>query len=201
VVSGPTIGVLALQGAFREHRRIFEGLGARARLVRSADEMTGLDGLAIPGGESTAMSRLAVDLGVLEPVRDAVAAGLPAFGTCAGMIMLARRILDGRPDQRTFGGLDITVRRNAFGRQVESFEAPVPMAELGPPDYPGVFIRAPLVEQIGPGVQVWGEVPQAAPPGGTRIVAVRQGSVLATAFHPELTDDDRIHRKFLSMIR
>ncbi len=193
----PTIGVLALQGAFREHRAIFEHLGARTRTVRAAEQLSGLDALAIPGGESTAMSRLAVDLDVLHPVRDAIAAGMPTLGTCAGMIMLADRLLDGRADQRTFGGLDITVRRNAFGRQVESFEAPVEMAELGPPDYPGVFIRAPWVEQVGDTVAVWGTIPAGS---ATRIVAVRQGGLLATAFHPELARDDRIHRRFLSMI-
>lgn len=197
MVTGPTIGVLALQGAFREHRRIFERLGATTTAVRTPAELAGLDALAVPGGESTAMSRLAIDLGVLRPLHDAIEGGLPVFGTCAGMIMLAEEVLDGRPDQRTFGGLDITVRRNAFGRQVESFEAPVPMPGLGDEPFPGVFIRAPWVERVGDGVEVWGKIPAGT---ATRIVAVRQGGALATAFHPELSGDDRIHRAFLSMI-
>lgn len=197
MVSAPTIGVLGLQGAFREHRAIFEWLGAGTRLVRDGAELAGLDGLAIPGGESTAMSRLAVDLDVLEPVSDAIASGLPAFGTCAGMIMLADRLRDGRADQRTFGGLDITVRRNAFGRQVDSFEAVVDMPVLAGPGFPGVFIRSPWVEEVGAAVEVLGTVPARET---TRIVAVRQGPLLATSFHPELTGDHRVHRLFLSMI-
>ena len=193
----PRIGVLALQGAFREHISIFCSLGADAVAVREASELAGIDAIAIPGGESTTMSRLATDLDLIEPLADKIASGTPALGTCAGMIMLADTVLDGRDDQRTFGGLDIEVRRNAFGRQTESFEAPVPMPELDGADFPGVFIRAPWVEHVGADVEVWGRVEHAA---GSRIVAVRQGAVLATAFHPELTADDRVHRRFLSLI-
>jgi 5'-phosphate synthase pdxT subunit len=257
------VGVLALQGAFREHRRILESLGASTRLVRDPDELAGVDALVIPGGESTTMSRLAIDLGLLEPIAERIAGGMPAFGTCAGMIMLAERVLDGRPDQHQFGGLDLTVRRNAFGRQVESFEQPVEIPAIGQPEYPGVFIRAPWVEDAGSEVEVLavidhpdgaqtrglpsrGEGPtlreaqgsgaqsqgsdgpplrqaqgsgaqaqgsdgpslrqaqgsgaQAQGSGGpsVRIVAVRQGRVLATSFHPELTTDRRLHELFLS---
>jgi 5'-phosphate synthase pdxT subunit len=163
--------------------------------VRLPQDLHGLDGLIIPGGESTAMWRLAEDFGMLDPVRALIDSGLPVFGACAGMIMLADRVLDGRPDQRTFGGLDVAVRRNAFGRQVQSFEADVAMPVLGPAPFRAVFIRAPRVETPGAAVEVLGEVVDAA--GLRRIVAVRQGQLLATAFHPELTDDDRIHRFFL----
>lgn len=193
----PRIGVLALQGAFREHVEIFRSIGADTATIREPGELADLDAIAIPGGESTTMSRLATDLGLIEPVAEKVSSGTPALGTCAGMIMLADTVLDGRGDQRTFGGLDIEVRRNAFGRQTESFEAPVPMPELDGADFPGVFIRAPWVERVGADVEVWGRVEHAA---GSRIVAVRQGQVLATAFHPELTADDRVHRRFLSLI-
>jgi 5'-phosphate synthase pdxT subunit len=196
-VSAPTVGVLALQGAFREHLNIFDSLGVNTRGVRTSADLAGLDALAIPGGESTTMSRLAADLGVLEPVANVVRSGLPTLGTCAGMIMLADEVIDGRSDQQSFGGLQIAVRRNAFGRQSESFEAQVSMPVLGEPAFPGVFIRAPWVEQASESVEVWGQVER---PEGSRIVAVRQGPVVATAFHPELADDDRVHRKFLSLI-
>ena len=196
-MSSPNVGVLALQGAFREHIRLFDSLGVSARGVRTPEDLIGLDALTIPGGESTTISRLAADLGVLEPVTQLVKAGLPTFGTCAGMIMLADEVFDGRSDQQSFGGLQIIVRRNAFGRQTESFEAPVSMPILGDSPFPGVFIRAPWVEQVGEEVEVWGQIER---PEGSRIVAVRQGPVVATAFHPELADDDRLHRKFLSLI-
>jgi 5'-phosphate synthase pdxT subunit len=196
-VNQPRVGVLALQGAFREHIAILRSLGADAVAVREAGELAELDAIAIPGGESTTMSRLATDLDLIEPVAEKIASGTPALGTCAGMIMLADEVLDGRSDQQTFGGLDIQVRRNAFGRQTESFEASVPMPELGDNEFPGVFIRAPWVEHVGAEVEVWGRVEHAA---GSRIVAVRQGRILATAFHPELTADDRVHRRFLSLI-
>ncbi len=202
MTAGPTIGVLALQGAFREHLRLLTGLGATATAVRTPDEIAAVTALVLPGGESTAMSRLAVDLGVLDPLREAIARGVPAFGTCAGMILLADHLLDPRSDQRQVGGLRLTVRRNAFGRQVESFEAPVAMPAIGSPDYPAVFIRAPWVEESGPGVEVLGTVRRTDPSGAAadRIVAVRQDRILATAFHPELTADDRLHRLFLTMI-
>ncbi len=199
---GPHVGVLALQGAFREHLRRFEALGIRTSTVRTPRELDTVDALVIPGGESTAMSRLAVDLGVLDPVADRLREGMPAFGTCAGMIMLADELLDARPDQRQFGGLHLTVRRNAFGRQVESFESPVPIRVLGQPDFPAVFIRAPWVESTGPTVEVLATIRRTDPSGNPadRIVAVRQGPVLATSFHPELTSDDRLHRLFLTLI-
>jgi 5'-phosphate synthase pdxT subunit len=191
------VGVLALQGDVREHVRALQACGVRARPVRRPTELSDVDALVIPGGESTTMSKLAVDLGLLEPVRGRLKTGMPAYGSCAGMIMLADEVLDGRPDQRTFGGIDMAVRRNAFGRQVDSFEAPVALEGVG--TVPGVFIRAPWVERVGPGVQVLGRVGHG--PAAGRIVAVRQGHLLATAFHPELTGDLRIHRLFVDMAR
>jgi 5'-phosphate synthase pdxT subunit len=146
----------------------------------------------IPGGESTTISRLAEELGMLEPVRDRIKRGMPAYGSCAGMIMLADQVLDGRPDQRGFGGIDMTVRRNAFGRQVDSFETVLDLDGVG--RVPAVFIRAPWVERVGEGVRALGRA-------AGRIVAVRQGNLLATAFHPELTGDLRIHRLFLDVVR
>ncbi len=198
----PTVGVLALQGAFREHLRLLAALGVPTAAVRTAEELEDVDAIVVPGGESTAMSRLAVDLGVLEPLRARIAAGMPAFGTCAGMILLADELLDPRSSQQQVGGLAMTVRRNAFGRQAESFEEPIAIGELGPPDFPGVFIRAPWVEAVAPDVSVLATVRRTDPGGNPddRIVAVRQGPLLATSFHPELTGDDRLHRLFLSMI-
>ncbi len=198
----PTIGVLALQGAFREHLRLLASLGVEGRTVRTPDELAEVAGLIVPGGESTAISRLAVDLGMQEPIRDRIRSGMPTFGTCAGMILLADRLLDPRSDQQQLGGLDLTVRRNAFGRQVESFETSVPIPTLGDPDYPGVFIRAPWVESTGPQVEVLATLTRPGPEGApdVRIVAVRQGPIMATAFHPELTRDNRLHRQFLTII-
>lgn len=195
--ASPRIGVLALQGDVANHERLLRRCGARTSRVRLPEQIDGLDGLVLPGGESTAMWRLAEDFGLIEPVRAAIAEGLPAFGVCAGMIMLAAEVLDGRPDQRTFGGLDITVRRNAFGRQVQSFEADVEIAGLDRP-IRGVFIRAPWVERAGPGVSVLGTVSR----GGEapHIVAVRSERAIATSFHPELTEDDRLHRWFLDEV-
>jgi pyridoxal 5'-phosphate synthase pdxT subunit len=189
------VGVLALQGDVERHRRLLERCGVAARPVRRPGELAGVDALVVPGGESTTMSKLAVAYDLLEPVRDRIGRGMPAYGSCAGMIMLASEVLDGRPDQRTFGGIDMTVRRNAFGRQVDSFEAPVEIAGAGPME--AVFIRAPWVERIGPGVEVLGRVGRG--PAAGRIVAVRQGNVLATAFHPELTGDPRMHRLLVRM--
>jgi len=191
------VGVLALQGDVREHVRALAACGVPARPVRRPAELSDVDALVIPGGESTTMSKLAVDLGLLEPVRGRLKTGMPAYGSCAGMIMLADEVLDGRPDQRTFGGIDMAVRRNAFGRQVDSFEAPVALDGIG--TVPAVFIRAPWVERVGPGVRVLGRVGHG--PAAGRIVAVRQGHLLATAFHPELTGDLRIHRLFVDMAR
>lgn len=185
------IGVLALQGDVREHLGALEEAGAAAVPVRRLAEIEAVDGLVIPGGESTALWRLAVAFDLLEPLRKLIAAGLPAFGSCAGMIMLADRLADGAAGQQTVGGIDMTVRRNAFGRQADSFEHQVTVA--GAP-FRAVFIRAPQVERAGPGVAVIGE-------DEGRIVAVRQGVLLATAFHPELTPDRRIHELFVSMVK
>ncbi|MEC4015583.1 pyridoxal 5'-phosphate synthase glutaminase subunit PdxT [Streptomyces sp. H27-D2] len=193
-VSTPVVGVLALQGDVREHLVALAESGALARPVRRPEELAEIDGLVIPGGESTTMSKLAVIFGMLEPLRERVRSGLPVYGTCAGMIMVADKILDGREDQETIGGVDMIVRRNAFGRQNESFEAAVDFAgvEGGPVD--GVFIRAPWVESTGGAVEVL-----ARHRGHT--VAVRQGDVLATSFHPELTGDHRVHALFVNMVR
>jgi pyridoxal 5'-phosphate synthase pdxT subunit len=191
------VGVLALQGDVREHLHALAAADAVARPIRRADELDGIDGLVIPGGESTTMSKLAIEFGLYEPVRDLVAGGLPAYGSCAGMIMLAAEVLDGRPDQRAFGGIDMTVRRNAFGRQVDSFEAPVDIDGIDGGSFHAVFIRAPWVERVGEAVEVLGRVVEG--PSAGRIVAVRQGNLLATAFHPELTGDLRVHRFFVAM--
>lgn len=194
----PTIGVLALQGDVREHGRILRECGADTVSVRRARELDGLDGIVIPGGESTTMARLASAFGVLEPLRDAVAAGLPAYGSCAGMIMLAGKLVDGVAGQETVGGMDVLVRRNAFGRQVDSFETDLEVAGLDEPLH-AVFIRAPWVESVGPDVEVLARV--RGGPADEMIVAARQGTILATAFHPELTGDRRVHRLFLDLVR
>jgi 5'-phosphate synthase pdxT subunit len=194
-----TVGVLALQGDVREHLRALTACGARARTVRRPGELDDVDALVIPGGESTTMSKLAVEFELADPIRKRIAGGMPAYGSCAGMIMLAREVLDGRPDQQSFSGIDMTVRRNAFGRQVESFEGPVAIEGVDGPPFHAVFIRAPWVERVGDAVSVLGRV-EGGPANG-RIVAVRQGSLLATAFHPELTGDLRVHRLFVSLAR
>jgi 5'-phosphate synthase pdxT subunit len=193
------IGVLALQGDVREHVRALGEVGAEARPVRRPSELDDVDALVLPGGESTTMSKLAVDFGLLEPLRKRVAGGMPTYGSCAGMIMLATDILDGRPDQQSLGGIEMAVRRNAFGRQVDSFEAPVVIDGIAGPPFHAVFIRAPWVESTGAEVEVLGRV--ASGPAAGRIVAVRQGNLLATAFHPELTGDLRVHRFFVEMAR
>ncbi|MFH9422079.1 pyridoxal 5'-phosphate synthase glutaminase subunit PdxT [Streptomyces sp. NPDC017529] len=190
----PTIGVLALQGDVREHLTALATADALARPVRRPEELDELDGLVIPGGESTTMSKLAVVFGMLEPLRAFVRSGRPVYGTCAGMIMLADKLLDGRADQETLGGIDMIVRRNAFGRQNESFEAAVEVAGIGGGPVEGVFIRAPWVESTGAAAEVL-----ASYDGHT--VAVRQGNVLATSFHPELTGDHRVHAYFVGMVR
>ncbi|GLW67018.1 pyridoxal 5'-phosphate synthase subunit PdxT [Actinomadura rubrobrunea] len=199
VPSEPTIGVLALQGDVREHARALEAAGARTLSVRRPEELERCDGLVIPGGESTAMWRLARAFELLEPLRKRIEAGMPAYGSCAGMIMLADRICDGVEGQETIGGIDMTVRRNAFGRQVDSFEAPVRLAGMGDAPYHAVFIRAPWVESVGDGVEVLGRAESG--PNAGRIVAVRQGRLMATAFHPELTGDFRVHRYFADLVR
>ena len=195
----PCIGVLALQGDVREHLHVLETLGARPVAVRRPSELASVDGLVLPGGESTTMAKLARIFELLGPLRDRVAEGLPMFGTCAGMILLADRIEDGVVGQETLGGLDIAVRRNAFGRQVDSFEGDVAIEGIAGGDFHAVFIRAPWVEEVGGDVRVLGRVKDGADAG--RIVAVRQGNLLATAFHPELTGDLRVHRYFVEMVR
>jgi pyridoxal 5'-phosphate synthase pdxT subunit len=191
------VGVLALQGDVREHLRALTACGARARAVRRPAELDDVDALVVPGGESTTMSKLAVEFGVLDPIRERLAGGMPAYGSCAGMIMLAAEILDGRPDQQSFGGIDMAVRRNAFGRQVDSFETPVALAGVAGEPFHAIFICAPWVERVGPEVEVLGRITGGSHTG--RIVAVRQGNLLATAFHPELTGDLRVHRLFVEM--
>ncbi|MBT2229711.1 pyridoxal 5'-phosphate synthase glutaminase subunit PdxT [Nonomuraea sp. NEAU-A123] len=189
----PTIGVLALQGSVREHVRMLQEAGASAIAVRRPAELDAVDGLVIPGGESTTMWKLADTFDLLDPLRIRIKEGMPAYGSCAGMIMLADRIEDGVDGQQTIGGIDMVVRRNAFGRQVDSFEADLDFA--GEPVH-AIFIRAPWVESVGADVEVLGT----AEPGD-RIVAVRQGPLLATSFHPELTGDTRVHRYFVDMLR
>jgi len=200
----PVVGVLALQGDVPEHLRALESVGARPVPVRRPEELDRLDGLVIPGGESTTLWRLSVAFEVLEPLRKLTGDGLPAFGSCAGMIMLADRLADGVEGQQTYGGIDMTVRRNAFGRQVDSFERDITLAGLGGSGGQGdtedpfraVFIRAPWVERAGPSVSILGTEQDTG-----RIVAVRQGQLLATAFHPELTPDRRIHQLFVDIVK
>jgi 5'-phosphate synthase pdxT subunit len=219
----PVVGVLALQGDVPEHLRALEAAGAAPVPVRRPEELERVDGLVIPGGESTTLWRLSVAFDVLEPLRKLIGEGLPAFGSCAGMIMLADRIADGAQGQLTYGGIDMTVRRNAFGRQVDSFERDIDLTGLvasasashsasaghsgsgGHSDSASaghsatlraIFIRAPWVEQTGPGVSILG-----TDQGTGRIVAVRQGPLLATAFHPELTPDRRIHQLFVDIVK
>ena len=187
------IGVFALQGDVREHLATLTALGADAFPVRRPAELDRCDALVLPGGESTTMAKLAGIFEILEPMRARIADGLPVFGTCAGMILLADRILDGAADQQTIGGLDVTVRRNAFGRQVDSFEEDLSLQGLDGPVH-GVFIRAPWVEEAGPEVEVLAEV-EGHP------VAVRQGALLATSFHPEVGGDGRVHRLFVESLR
>ncbi|MDQ6526844.1 pyridoxal 5'-phosphate synthase glutaminase subunit PdxT [Nocardioides sp. LHD-245] len=192
-MSVPAIGVFALQGDVREHLQTLTALGADAFPVRRPAELARCDGLVLPGGESTTMAKLARTFELLEPLRARVGGGMPTFGTCAGMILLADRIEGGTADQETIGGLDVTVRRNAFGRQVDSFEADLPFAGLADPVH-AVFIRAPWVERTGPDVEVLAEA-QGHP------VAVRQGHLMATSFHPEVDGDGRVHRIFLDLVR
>jgi len=189
--ASPLVGVLAMQGAFAEHQRALEASGARTRLVKDREDLMGLDALVLPGGESTTMTMLMERVGLLEPVRDAIAGGLPTLATCAGMIVLARDVTDGMVGQRGMGLLDISVRRNGYGRQVDSFEADLEVAGLGAKAFPGVFIRSPLVESTGSAEVV------ATHEG--RAVALRQGNILALCFHPELTSDRRLHQELVRM--
>ena len=190
------VGVLALQGDVREHVGALARVGAQAVPVRRAADLDGIDGLVLPGGESTTIGKLADRFGLLEPLRAAVRGGLPTYGSCAGMVLLADRLLDGIPGQQLVGGLDATVRRNAFGRQVHSAETDVTVAGIEGGPVHAVLIRAPWVEEAGPAVEVLARVE--AGPGAGRVVAVRQGHLLATAFHPEVTADARVHRMFVA---
>ena len=194
-MTSPLVGVLALQGDVREHVRMLEDLGARVRLVRRPEEVASLAGIVLPGGESTVIDKLARAVGTADAIRTAIAEGMPVYGTCAGLILLADRLTDAAPGQQTFGGLDVTVQRNAFGGQQESFETALPVPVLGPAPVAATFIRAPVVVSAGPDVE-----PLARLADG-RIVAVRQGAILATAFHPEVTGERRFHRLFLDGVR
>ena len=185
------IGVLALQGDFREHALALESCGVQPLFVRRPEELDSLDALVLPGGESTTIAHLAKVFHLFEPLVSRIRGGLPTYGSCAGMILLADRLLDGAPGQETFGGLDITVRRNAFGRQVDSFESRLTFDGT---EFDAVFIRAPWVEKVGPGVDVLSTI---TVEGASHPVAVRNKHLLATSFHPELTSDSRIHRYFL----
>ena len=191
----PRVGVLALQGDVREHVRVLTDLGAEVTTVRRPAELAAIDGLVLPGGESSVIDKLSRAFGMREPVRDAIATGMPVYGTCAGLILLADRITDGIVGQQTFGGLDVTVRRNAFGSQVDSFEVDLDVPALGEPPVHAVFIRAPLVEEAGDGVE------RLAVLDDGRVVAVRQGSLLGTSFHPEVMGEHRFHALFLDMVR
>ena len=199
-MTSPRVGVLALQGDVLEHLRAVQRAGGRAVAVRRPEELAHLDAIVLPGGESTTIGKLLAAFDVFTPLQQAIAAGLPVFGSCAGMILLAEKIVGGTRDQRTLGGLDVTVRRNAFGRQVDSYEqnlqAPLLLGDNQPVQ--ATFIRAPWVEHAGPSVQVLATVRAGA--AGSRIVAVQQGMLLATAFHPELGSDNRIHQRFVDMV-
>ena len=197
MTDNPTIGVFALQGDVREHLHVLSDLGVSAMPVRRPAELEQCDALILPGGESTTMYKLARIFDLFGPLQERIRGGMPAFGTCAGMIMLADRIMDGTKDQETVGGLDITVRRNAFGRQVDSFEGAIDFDGFVDPVH-AVFIRAPWVEAAGPGVEVLATVSAGEARG--RIVAVKQGSLVATSFHPEVGGDDRIHRYFVDLV-
>lgn len=191
----PRVGVLALQGDVREHVRVLSDLGAEVATVRRPEELAQVDGLVLPGGESSVIDKLARAFGMRDPVRAAIAEGMPVYGTCAGLILLADRITDGIQGQQTFGGLDVTVRRNAFGSQVDSFEVDLDVPVLGRPPVHAVFIRAPLVVQAGEGVE------RLAALADGRVVAVRQGALLGTSFHPEVGGEQRFHALFLDMVR
>ena len=219
--AAPTIGVLAVQGDVREHLRAIEAAGANAAVVRRTEDLAAVDGLIIPGGESTAIMNLLRVFDMVEPIRERIAAGMPAYGSCAGMILLADRIVGGIEGQQGVGGMDATVRRNAFGRQVDSFEVdlqmnipPVttpavePVEAIGAPPIRTVFIRAPWIEQAGPEVEVLAAIPTHDSAGHPlpeaavgKVVAARQGNLLVTAFHPEVTGDMRVHELFVNMVK
>lgn len=192
--TGPRVGVLALQGDFREHARVLTGLGAHVSLVRRPEELAAVDGIVIPGGESTVMDKLSRTFGLAEPLKAAIADGLPVYGTCAGLIMLADTLLDAIADQQSLGGLDVVVRRNAFGSQNQSFETDLDIPALGEVPVHAVFIRGPVVESVGPAA-----TPLASLADG-RVVAVEQGNLLGTSFHPEITGEYRFHEYFLGKV-
>lgn len=192
--ASPLIGILSLQGDVREHAHVLAVLDAQVTLVRRPTELDELDGLVLPGGESTAITRLARTVGLLDPLRAAIADGLPVLGTCAGLILLADRLADGAAGQETIGGLDVTVRRNAFGAQIASFETDLEVPALGPPPVRAAFIRAPLIEQVGPGASALAVLADG------RVVAAEQGNLLGVAFHPESTGEIRFHRRFLDRV-
>lgn len=191
----PTIGVLALQGDFREHRQTLAAIGVDSVEVRTLADLSKSDGLIIPGGESTVMQKLAVAYDLFEPIKDALKAGLPAFGTCAGLIMLADEIIGGIPGQSGFGGLDVSVRRNAFGNQLDSFEVDLAFGGVTGPAVHAAFIRAPIVERVGENVEVLSKLADG------RVVGVRQGNLMGISFHPEVTGETRIHELFVSMVQ
>lgn len=193
--SATPVGVLALQGDFREHLSVLGELGADAVPVRRPEELAAVRGLVIPGGESSVMDKLSRLFGLAEPLRDAIAGGLPVYGTCAGLIMLADVVVDGIEGQQTLGGLDVVVRRNAFGSQLDSFETDLEVPALGEPAVHAVFIRAPIVESVGSSVDTLAALQDG------RIVAVEQGNLLGTAFHPEITGETRFHEYFLQKVR
>lgn len=199
-----TVGILALQGDVREHAAALADLGETPTLVRRSGDLEGLDGIVIPGGESTTLSHLLESSGLFEPLAEDLAGGLPVLGTCAGMILLAEDVLDGRPDQRRFGVIDLAVRRNGYGRQRASFECELAVVGTGDLPVHAVFIRAPVVERVGPAVEVLAVLPpindSGDAPGGSPVVC-RQGSVLVTSFHPELTADRRLHQLFVDMTK
>lgn len=191
----PRVGVLALQGDFREHIAVLRGLGADAVTVRRPEELAAIDGLVIPGGESSVMDKLSRAFGLADPLREAIAGGLPVYGTCAGLIMLADTIVDGIAGQQSLGGLDVAVRRNAFGSQVDSFETDLDIPAIGGEPMHAVFIRAPIVESVGERATALARVADG------RVVAVEQGNLLGTSFHPEMTGDTRFHAYFLRKLR
>jgi len=191
----PRIGVLALQGDVREHVRILRLLGAGVRTVRRPAELAEVDGLVIPGGESSVIDKLSRAFGMRDPLRRTIADGLPVYGTCAGLILLADEVLDGLPGQESFGGLDVAVRRNAFGSQLDSFESDLHVEVFGEPPVKAVFIRAPVVERVGAGVEILATLDDG------RVVAVEQGNLLGTSFHPEVSDETRFHERLLERVR
>ncbi|MEW1833641.1 pyridoxal 5'-phosphate synthase glutaminase subunit PdxT [Microbacterium sp. NPDC079995] len=194
-MTAPRVGVLALQGDVREHTRVLRGLGADVVPIRRPEELALVEGVVLPGGESSVIDKLSRAFGVREPLRSAIDAGMPVLGTCAGLILLADRLVDGIEGQQTFGGLDVTVRRNAFGGQVESFETELDVPSIGEPTVRATFIRAPVVEDVGPAAEAIATLSDG------RVVGVRQGAVIGLSFHPELDAETRFHEMFLASIR